>query len=107
MKNDPYVFLISDYFATGEGRTISGLITRAYPRVQNGGLITDRTKLAKLEMKERIGEYFMVGVEVVDREEFLERMENIVPQVVIEMIDQSAEQPGNFSWFGELHFNFS
>ncbi len=31
MSDEPYVFVACDYSATGEGRTICLLVTRAYP----------------------------------------------------------------------------
>ena len=88
-------YLAIDYCATGEGRTIYLLIARSY---------TDPERV----MKEKVGDYFGIGIENLTREIFFERYGHLVPEVVKQMSDKDSNaQPFNFHFFQEFHFNYS
>lgn len=115
-------YAVIDYSATGEGRTVCLLITRAYPRKDDweilpssengweGKLKGDSKEIVAREMRERAGDYFSIGTEHLDREEFLRRYGDWVPDVVKNMSDKNHSyilQPGNILFFQEFHFNYS
>lgn len=124
MSEDPYVFLAIDYFATGEGRSIFLLVTRAYPRREDyevqpnwdnetgytpGVLKSTRTDIALREMRDKgCDPYFMEGVEELKREEFLIKYQSVLPEFVVEILNETGkEAPGNFNYYVQLHFNYS
>ena len=123
MNDELYQFLACDYFATGEGRTIMLLITRAYPSTDdyeyhghynesrqwiNGKLKEHHTPkvIAAREFIERFGGYFAQGAENLTREEFFKRFGHHLPDYVKKMIED-PDQPGNFHYEMSFHFNFS
>lgn len=124
MSADPYVFLAIDYFATGEGRSIFLLVTRAYPRREDyevdpkwdaetgyipGVLKSTPTDIALRELREKgVDPYFMHGVEELKREEFLTKYQNVLPEFVVKILnDLSKNAPGNFNYYVNIHYNYS
>lgn len=124
MTFDQYVYVVGDYFATGEGRTMMFMITRAYPRTDdyevNPSLDTDGEgqwiyvpgvlkntpeQIALREFREEFGDWFGRCGEVVTKEEFFEN-DQMIPPFVRKMVD-SDDPPGNFKWVTQCHFNFS
>ena len=120
-----YQFLACDYFATGEGRTIMLLITRAYPKRDDYEVPPDFKKDAEgklqyvpgvlkhgakfraaREFVEEFGGYFAQGAENLPRDEFFERFGHHLPDYVQKMLTDS-EQPGNMHFKQSFHFNFS
>lgn len=123
-SNDPNVYVVCDYGATGEGRTVMTLVTRAYPRIDLGDYAvephfdkngvnygvekTTPEERALREFKEIFGGYFSIGAEVVDRYEFFDRYSNYIPQILYQVTDTENENyPPGFSWHGQLHLNYS
>lgn len=123
MSEDIYQFLACDYYATGEGRTIMLLITRAYPRSddyeyhghidENGQWVSGKLKdhhtpkvIAAKEFIEQFGNYFAQGAENLLREEFLKRFGHHLPEYIKKMLADS-DQPGNLHFVQSFHFNFS
>lgn len=124
MSEDPYVFLAIDYYATGEGRSIFLLVTRAYPCREDyevqpdwddetgytpGVLKSTRTDIALREMRDKgCDPYFMEGVEELKREEFLTKYQSVLPEAVINILNETGNvAPGNFNYYVQLHFNYS
>lgn len=123
-NKDPNVYLVCDYSATGEGRSVMILITRALARrdlgdyevepyfgedgFNHGIEKTTPTVRAIREFAEKFGGYYARGVEVVDRNEFFHRFENHVPQYLYKMTDRENENcPPGFNFYTAIHFNFS
>jgi hypothetical protein len=118
MTEELYQFVVSDYFATGEGRTICLLITRAYPGAEDweerpssennwtGKLKYSKKFIAARIFVEKFGAYFAQGAENFPREEFLEKYGRHLPEIVLKLLN-SEDQPGNLSYSQEFHFNFS
>ena len=123
MNDELYQFLACDYYATGEGRTVMLLITRAYPHTDDyetrGGFADDgkfvpgtlknSAKLrAAREFAEEFGGYFLQGAENLPREEFLEKFGHHLPGYVHSILDKEGdERPGNFNYKSQMHMNFS
>lgn len=123
-KPDLNVYVICDYAATGEGRTVMTLITRALPLSEdyanssyfdeNGQWKFDPTtkntpaERAIREFKEHFGDYYAIGAEVVDRVEFFDRFGKFVPEILYKATDpEGNDAPPGFHWTGSLHFNYS
>ena len=117
-----YQFVACDYYATGEGRTLCLLITRAYPHsddyethgdIVDGvwipGTLKNSAKFrATREFAEEFGGYYLQGAENLSREEFLKRFVNHLPPYTEKILNpEPGEGPGNFNLKLQLHMNFS
>jgi ribosomal protein S2 len=113
-----YQYLASDYYATGEGRTICLLITRAYPKKEDyeiepqfvdGQFVpgtlknTDKFRAAR-EFIEEFDEWMARGAENLPKEEFIKRFQNYLPKHVETMM---ANPPGNFNFKQRFYFNYA
>ena len=124
MNDELYQFLVADYYATGEGRTVMLLITRAYPHADDyetpgsyvDGVYTPATMkkghtpkvIAAREFIEQFGGYFAQGAENLPREEFLKGFGHHLPEYVHKILAaEGNERPGNFNFKQSLHLNFS
>ena len=123
MKNETdelYQFLACDYYATGEGRTISLLITRAYPHTddyEDHVLLSHPPKrvlkkgytpkvIAAREFAEHFGVWYLQGAENLPREEFVKRFGHYLPDYVKNVLT-SDDTPGNMNFTQQFHINFS
>ena len=116
MNDELYQFLVCDYYATGEGRTVSLLITRAYPHTddyEDVKMMPPKVKnsakvRAAREFAERFGGWYLHGAENLPREEFLSRFGHHLPQYLINALSAEGEDcPGNLNFSQQLHLNFS
>lgn len=106
-----YTFMSCDYSASGEGRTVCLLITRAYPRAED---YTENSRVLKnstadrgiREFTEEFGGYLAIGAQFHSQEEFLNKYKQYIPEFAVKMLN-SDEQPGNFNFKQAFHFNFS
>lgn len=121
---DLYQYVSADYSATGEGVTISLLITRAYHRsedwikrpeyIKEGDewkLIPGEEKYgpglrAVREFAEVFDGFLAQGAEIHTHDEFMNKYGRYVPATVQDMI-LSTDGPGNLHWHQQFHFNFS
>lgn len=124
MSEELYQFLACDYFATGEGRSVMLLITRAYPHAddyETPGDYNLETKeytppvmkkgltpkvIAAREFAEQFGGYYLQGAENLPRDEFITKYGRHLPEYVLNFLN-SEDQPGNFNFKQSVHFNFS
>jgi hypothetical protein len=126
MTEELYQFLACDYYATGEGRTLCLLITRAYPHTddyetygsydQETGEYTPpvmkeghtaKVRAAR-EFAEHFGSWYLQGAENLSREEFLQRFGNHLPPYIDNMLNPApGEGPGNFNLKLQIHMNYS
>lgn len=126
MREDPNQYIVSDYSATGEGRTVMILITRARARRDdqyndyevepsftedgyNPGIEKNTAEFRALrEFAEQFDSYFATYAEALDRNEFFHRFGNHVPEYLYKMTDPDGEHcPPGFYYKSEIHFNFS
>ncbi len=123
-KQDPNIYVVCDYGATGEGTTIMTLVTRAVPRhddyvkeswIDSNGKFhfepeTKNTpeERALREFEKLFGGYYRIGAEILDRYEFFHRYGEMVPTMLYKLCDPESEHvPPGFSWHGSLHYNYS
>ena len=96
--DERYRYVFIDYFATGEGRTIFGLVVTAG---------SDQEALER--MKECVGDdWYSKCSEVLSLEEFIKRMGECLPTLVENIIRNEDEKTSPyFEWYGRLHCNYS
>lgn len=114
MTDDLYQFVVADYSATGEGRTVMLLITRAFLHSDdydsNFTLKEGCTPklIAAKEFIQEFGEFYSIGAEYLMRDEFLDRYGAYLPEYVKRILNaEGDQQPGNFHFKQSLHINFS
>lgn len=120
--NDPYQFVVSDYFGTGEGNTVCILITRAYPiqddyevppsldgiKFVPGKLRNSAKFRATREFIESFDKWYSNYAENLSRKEFLQRFSSHLPPYVEKILNsEPGKGPGNFNFKLQLHMNFS
>lgn len=116
------IFIASEYYATGEGRTVSILITRAIPsdshyyikpewvktpegwKYKEGVMNCTREQIALEEFKKTFDVWTAIGAEVLSQEEFVKRFSYQLPPMVINYI---SDPEGNFRYHSQLHLNLS
>lgn len=117
MDTDHMKILVSDYYATGEGRTVCILVTKAYPREDDylvrphfdkegfhkGELANTADVRAAREFLEEFGSFYTMFAERVEKEKFLETWLNFIPPALKKLLDSDA---GNVYYTAKLHFNF-
>ena len=125
-NDELYQFLACDYYATGEGRSVMLLITRAYPHAddyETPGNYNFETKeytppvmkkghtpklIAAREFIEEFGGYYAQGAENLPREEFLKRFGHHLPEYVHKILNaEGNDRPGNFNFKQSVHFNYA
>lgn len=106
-----YIYVVSDYFGTGEGVTKALLVTRAYPSRndldENHEPLYGKHCIAMNQFHEIFGPFLSYGAEVISKEDFLKRYEQFIPDYTKRVINGEVDTPGNFKWFGEMHINYS
>ncbi len=114
INDELYQFLACDYYATGEGRTVCLLITRAYPHTddydQNFEIKQGHTPKVRAarEFAEHFGGYYLQGAENLSRAEFVKRFGHLLPEFAHKLLDAAGnDRPGNFNFAQQFHFNFS
>lgn len=91
-RNDPYYFMVSDYYATGEGRTISILIA------------TGETEYSAIkEFYELFGSHLLLSVEFVPRNFFFETYGQFIPLSLI----QKTIDKGHMNYSSQFHINLA
>jgi hypothetical protein len=106
-ENEYWVFLVSSYFATGEGNTVCLLMTQAsrckIEDFDEGTLITTKEFRAKRRFAELFGDFYAEFSETISREEFFSRYSDYLP----ERLKSLESMLCNVEYHSELHYNFS
>jgi hypothetical protein len=124
VSEELYQYIACDYYATGEGRTVCLLITRAYPHANDyethgnytDGVYTppvmkaghtDKVRAAR-EFAEKFDSWYLQGAENLPRDEFLQRFGHLLPEFAHKLLDaEGNDRPSNFNFAQQFHLNFS
>ena len=93
-KDAFFVYYVSDYSATGEGRTIYLFIERNY----------DRERILE-GIKKDVGAFYFCGIEEFSEERFLNDYSNLLSDNIKRMIEKKDVPSMSFSQM--YHFNYS
>jgi hypothetical protein len=110
-NNEYWLFMVLDYFGTGEGRTLCLMMTSALPcreedfQNPDNKYVASTTKeyRARRKFKEAFGDWHYQGLEFLTREEFFTKYSQYLPPKLIELKDQLCY----IEYCSKLHFNFS
>ncbi len=103
-----FTYLICDYSATGEGRTVCVMIAHSYvfDTLSIGPPEKTQQDCMKEAFARRFGEYLTIGMREVTKNEFEERYGWTIPETVYRMITEKPYPPG-FQWSTEIYYNLS
>ena len=109
-EDEYWRFMIADEYSTGNGRTLSVLLTQALPSCPEDfdeenkyTPITTQEYRAVREFHKYFGTYSLFGIEFVSREDFFEKYANLLPPALVNLKDKQCY----LHYHGELHFNFA
>lgn len=107
-----YQVIVSDYCATGEGRTVCILITRAYPISadydENSVLKNTIEFRATRDFKEKFDPFWFNFAENITIEQLLEDYKVFLPDMVKKVLTAGeTSKPGNFEFSQCYHVNYS
>lgn len=85
-------YIICDYYATGEGRSLFLMICP--------NTISDPMK----QFASVFGDWFAIGAEEVTKEKFNEKYSHLAPEFVMKMINGDK---GHYSYYSAFHYNLS
>lgn len=101
MKKKRYQFLVSTYLATGEGKTVSILITKGY------GPGT-KEENANAQFLETFGAFMTQGVKNLSYDEFMKGYKQHLPGWVANVLQaEPPDVPGGFKYSSQVHVNYS
>lgn len=107
-----YQIIVSDYAATGEGRTVCILITRAYPQSDDYDEKQELKNTAKFraarEFTQVFDPFWANFAENVSIDFLIENYKVFLPDMTIKVL-QAGERsiPGNFEFHQMFHVNYS
>lgn len=110
-SEDPYIFMVAEYYATGEGRSLSLMVTAAHSRMidyedkdYKKQLITTRDYRAIREFYERFDEFSTNGVQFYSEYDFISRYLMFLPPT---LKDEIQRKRGMIHYYSKFHLNLS
>jgi hypothetical protein len=108
-SEDSYIFMAAEYYATGEGRSVSLMVTDAYPSMIDyedkdckKQLITTREYRAIREFREKFDQFMTFGVEFYSEKDFINRYKLFLPPT---LIDELQRKRGMIYYYSKFHLN--
>lgn len=109
-EDEYWRFMIADEYSTGNGRTLSVLMSQALPSYPEDfddehkyTPITTQEYRAVREFHKYFGTYSLFGIKFVSREDFFEKYANLLPPALVDLKNKQCY----LHYHGELHFNFA
>lgn len=109
-KNNPWRFLVNDYYSSGEGRTICLMVTQALPTMEEDydlsfsrqTAITSKEYRSVREFYKLFGEFNSRSVEFLPEHVFFARYDDCLPPLLKGLRDKCYHK-----FHCQIHFNFS
>jgi hypothetical protein len=109
-KEDPYwIYMIADYFATGEGQTVSLMVTQAnargddLDRENNYKPVNTKAYRAVREFHKEFGTWQLYGLRFLSKEAFYTECAYYIPPVMMKLSNAKCYK----HFHTEVHYNFS
>ena len=111
--DENWLYLVSDYCATGEGRVVCIMMTQAHP-IKNEDFyndipnkydhpVTTKQHRAIREFSEKFGEHYTLDVDFLPKEKFFEKYSNYLPQKLKDIQKRNSQ----VGYYSKLHCNLS
>ncbi len=107
--DEHWFYMYSEYFATGEGQTISLMVTQALPRGDDFDpddkykTITTKSYRAVREFHEEFGTWELHGLRFFTREQFYMQCAYFIPPVMMKLANANCYK----HFHTQVHYNFS
>ena len=109
-KEDPYwIYMIADYFGTGEGHTVSLMVTQALPRgddldkENNYKAVNSKAYRAVREFHKEFGTWELYGLRFLSKEAFYTECAYFIPPVMMKLSNAKCYK----HFHTQVHYNFS
>ena len=107
--DESWVYMIAEYFGTGEGQTSCILLTQALPHsddfdgVHKYVPINSKQYRAVREFHEQFGTFMLYGLKFLSKEDFYNECAYYIPPVMMKLSNAKCYK----SFYTEVHYNFS
>lgn len=107
--DDYWIYMYSEYFATGEGQTISLMVTQAVPRgddldkENNYKAINSKAYRAVREFHKEFGTWELYGLRFLPKNEFYTQCAYFIPPVMMKLSNAKCYK----HFHTQVHYNFS
>lgn len=107
--DEHWVYMYSEYFGTGEGQTVSLMVTQALPRGDDFDpddkykTITTKSYRAVREFHEEFGTWELHGLRFLTREQFYMQCAYFIPPVMMKLANANCYK----HFHTQVHYNFS
>jgi hypothetical protein len=107
--NDYWIYMIADYFGTGEGHTVSLMVTQALPRgddldkENNYKAVNTKAYRAVREFHKEFGTWQLYGLRFLSKEAFYSECAYYIPPVMMKLSNAKCYK----RFYTEVHYNFS
>jgi hypothetical protein len=106
-----WVYMVADYFATGEGQTTCIMMTQAIPNCKEDFensenkyvATTTQQYRAVREFHKQFGTWHLYGLRFITKEDFYTQWAFYIPPVVMKVSNAKCYK----SFYTEVHYNFS
>jgi hypothetical protein len=104
-----WVYMIGEYFATGEGQTTCILLTQALPYGDDFSgenkyvPINSKAYRAVREFHEQFGTWYLYGLKFLSKEDFLTECAYFIPPVMMKLSNTKCYK----NFYTKVHYNFS
>jgi len=104
-----YVYMIGEYFGTGEGQTTCIMMTQASPHADDFTEdnryvpINSKQYRAVREFHEQFGTWYLYGLKFLSREDFYTECAFSIPPVVMKLSNANCYK----NFYTRVHYNFS
>lgn len=107
--DEHWVYMIGEYFGTGEGQTTCILLTQALPHGDDFDEehkyvpITSKQYRAVREFHKQFGTFMLYGLKFLSKEDFYTECAYFIPPVMMKLSNAKCYK----SFYTEVHYNFS
>lgn len=108
-ENEYWRFIVSEYYGTGDGKTICIMITSGSTEPEDFTDDSSYTPTNSIEYRcvrefhKHFGTWMLQGIEFLSKEDFFKKYAIFLPQALVNLKDKQCYM----HYHSELHFNFS
>jgi len=109
-EDEYMIYMVSDYYGTGDGRTLCVCATQAVPCCEEDfteedkySAVTTQEYRAVREFHKHFGTWNLYGIEFVSKEDFFGTYAHLLPPALVNLKDKDCY----LNYHAKLHFNFS
>lgn len=108
-SDEPWIYMYSEYFGTGEGQTVCLMVTQALPHGDDFDpedrykTVTTKAHRAVREFHKQFGTWYLHGIRFLPKQEFYTQCAYYIPPVMMKLSNANCYK----SFHTRVHYNFS